>query len=258
MKFDIALLKACGAAFIGYLMIFFIALRIQNNSNNMKKALLSLFLGLGILSLNIIAVVLDYLLYGFQEDYLEAMSPYFGFPIMALVFVIVVPLVFFIIGKKNNQKLSNSHTKLQKEIKRNEEKPKPVLKDEIEYLYLALKYDDKFYLKEVEVNGNKEYGGLAIKFPSDEYFHDEFIKEVIQSFGLDVTSYHLAGTAIQKKNDSKNIKYYVYQIDLYSITDKINDLVGVSPVVLYGFNLSEMNKKILFHVVLRDYFEIEL
>ena len=136
---------------------------------------------------------------------------------------------------------------------------KPTIKDEVEYLYLAFRYQGNFLLKEVEnKDGVSEFGGLVVKFQRNDFFHDEFVKKVIETFELDCMDKKLAGTVIQKKNDKTNNKYYVYDIELNSITSKIDDLKPVSPTVLYGYNMSDFNKQVLFHVILRDYFEIEV
>ena len=249
--------KYLGAAFIAYALIFFIALRIQNNSNSMRRALLCLFVGVGIIAINVIGIVIDVVYYGLND--LNDLGPYLAFPILACLATIVLPLVFFLIGKNHHQQLKNIHEEYRVKKIKEEKKQKPTVKDEIEYLYLAFRYQGNFMLKEVKNKDDKsEFGGLVVKFHRNDYFHDEFINKVIEAFELDVMDKKMVGTVIQKRDDKSNNKYYVYELELNSITSKIDDLQAVSPTVLYGYNMSEFNKQVLFHVVLRDYFEIEV
>lgn len=257
MVFDVTFFKYLGAAFISYAVIFFVALRIQNNSNSMKRALLSLFVGIGIIILNVIGILIDFKVYNVSK--LTDLGAYLAFPMLAVLATIILPLIFFLMGKSRHQQLHNIHEEYRMKKIKEEKMQKPTVKDETEYLYLAFRYQGNFLLKEVKNRDDKsEFGGLVVKFHRNDYFHDEFIDKVIEAFELDVMDKKLAGTAIQKKDDKTNNKYYVYDVELNSITSKINDLVPVSPTVLYGYNMSNFNKQVLFHVVLRDYFEIEV
>ena len=56
MKFDLDFFKCSLAALLAYLLILFIALRIQNNSNYKRKALLTLIVMFVILVFNGIAI----------------------------------------------------------------------------------------------------------------------------------------------------------------------------------------------------------
>lgn len=260
MKFDLNFLKALGAAFVVYSLIFFIVIRMFQNTNSKKNALISLITGGALILINIIGLLIDYYLYGFSNEYVNARYPFFAFPILSVVYTIVLTLIFFIIGTSSHQKLRNIHAeyKRKEERKIKEEAKHVTIKDEDNYLYLALKYNGDFILKEVVNNDNVTYGGLVVKFPRNEFFHDELIREALSSLKIDYERYESSGVAIEAKNEKKNRKYFVYTIYLNSIPNNLGSLKQISPMVMYQYNLSDINKEILFHLVLNEYFEIEV
>ena len=260
MKFDIHFLKALGSAFIVYSLIFFVVLRIFKTANSKKNAIIILITGSVIILINGIGLLLDYLTNGLVDAYIEKYYYVFAFPILSVIYTFILTMIFFIVGTSKHQQLRNVHAEYKrKEEKRIKEEAKKVtIKDEENYLYLALKYNEEFILKEVISDEVKAYGGLVVKFPRGEYFHDELIRDALKSLKLDYEKYELSGSVSERREEKKNRRYFVYTIYLNSIPENLGSIKQVSPLVMYQYNLSDINKEILFHLVLNEYFEIEV
>ena len=248
----------CGAACVIYGLIFFVVLRIFKTSNSKKRAVISLITGGVLILMNTIAIVFDYFYYG--KAYLGIYTQFLAFPFMAILFTIVVTLVFSIIGHSAHQQLHNIHEEYREmnEKKIKEEAKRVTIKDEDNYLYLALKYNGEYLLNEIEKDGALIYGGLSVKFPRKEYFHDELIRDTLKLMKIDYEDYNLRGTLLEKREENKNRKYFVYLVEVNEIPEGLGKMVTVSPYVLYEYNMSKINKEILFHLVLNERFDIEV
>ena len=104
--------KHSGAALIGLGFIHFVVLRLCNNLNNVKRALISLIVGI----VETIIIVVGILVDNYKLPFFESLW-YYAFLIMSILLMIVVPIVNFIIGKSRHQQFRNYHIKIVNEKK---------------------------------------------------------------------------------------------------------------------------------------------
>ena len=122
-------------------------------------------------------------------------------------------------------------------------------------MYIILKYNNNFLLKKVEEKEDIYYKSIVVKFPHNEFFHDELVNQYIDNNSLDVVSYSQVGKAV--KHDKKDMVYYCYKILLNSYPNKL-DLEEVDSYKLINMNLNDMDKKILFTSIVENEFDIKL
>ena len=240
-------LKFFGGAILLIGFFYFIFIRAFNTKNYKRKSFYIFISGLIIFLIFIGAMVYD-IINGL--DLKNAEINYFAYPIVSLTFLIFFTLFYYIKGYKARQKFKSS---FEKQIKNDK---KPTIKNKKENLYIILKYNNNFLLTKVIEKEEIFYKGITIKFPHNEFFHDELVRDYISKNELDIISYNQVGKATKKeKND---IVYYCYKIILNSYPEKIEGLEEVDSYQLVSKNLKDMDKRIIFTSVVENNFDIDI
>ncbi len=240
----IEILKIFGGAILLIGFFYFLAIRAISTKNYKRKSLYLFIFGLVIFLFFIGGIIYD-IIKGL--DLSEVYLGYYAFPIIAFVYMVSSSLYYYIKGRNLKQKFKSNSVK---------QNSKPTIKDKKEFLYIILKHEGNFLLvKEVEKE-DTIYKGITIKFPHNEFFHDELVKEYIVNNNLDVISYSQVGKAT--KHDKKDNIYYCYKLLLNSIPLKITDLVEIDSYKLVSLNMNEADKKIIYTSVVENNFDITL
>ncbi len=257
MELFIQLLKLYGAGLLGYGFIFFVILRLYNSKNYLRMALASLITGLSLIILTILGIMFD----SFREGALfvaySFIQPYYVFFNVAILLTFALSLTFFIMGKKRRQSFRSFPYKVKKTTK-----PIPTIVDEHEFVYVVFKRNDNYLLKKIKVSGEDYYTTLIEKLNNKIFFHDEMIKHIIGQFGLREEShnhdvnYKLVGEVT--KHEKIDNHYYCYVVNVEEINDKLRDYVEINPYDLINYQMNDFDKQILYHIILKDYFKIEL
>ena len=239
-------LRSFGAAILIIGFIYFILIRAIETRNYKRKSLYIFISGLPIFILFIIGVFLDG---NNPAPYPNGKYDlaYYAFLITSFVFLVFFTLFYFIKGYKLKQKFKSSFTKM---------KQVPTIKNKKEYLYIIIKYENSFVLQKETKDEKELYRGIFIKFPHNEFFHDELVKSYIYNKKLDIASYKYIGKAIKK--EKQDHIFYCYRILLNSVPIDFNNYEIVDSYKLLSVNLSDMDKKILFTSVVNEDFDIEL
>lgn len=241
-------LKIFGGAILLLGFFYFILIRAFNTKNYKRKSLYIFISGM-----IIFLFFVGGLIYDVAKGIINLADTelgYYAFLIVSFVMMLFFSIYYFVKGYKLRQKVTSKSYQHQK---KNE---KPTIKDKKEYLYIILKYQNNFLLYE---NKDKEtfiYKGIVVKFPHNEFFHDELIKEYIDNNKLDIISYNYIGKAT--KREKINHVYYCYKIFLNSVNERQEELKQVDSYQLVSLNMSEMDKKILFTSVVENNFDIDV
>lgn len=238
---NIEVLKVFLGAFLLIGFIYFILIRAINTENYKRKSLYIFISGLVIFLFFCGGLIYDIS----KDSTLISNQPiqYYAFLIVSFALMIIFTLYYFIKGYKRKQKFSSVY-KPQKQI--------PTIKNKKEFVYIILKLDNNFLLKKEE----EQYESIILKFPHNEFFHDEIIKQFIKTNELDIISYDYIGKAT--KREKNDIIYYCYKIILNHKPNKIDNLETIDTYKLVSVNLNNMNKKILFTSVVENDFDIEI
>lgn len=248
----ILFLRHAGAALIGLGFIHFVVLRLCNNINNVKRALVSLIVGI----VETIIIVVGILVDNYKLPFFENLY-YYAFLIVSILLMIVVPIVNFAIGKSRHQQFRNYHIKIVNEKK----KEKPTIRDKEEYVYYIFKYNDYILLKKKVNDGKNYYYGEVVKLDKI-IFHDEMIKEIINKYKLEeynednVIDAKQIGEAL--KVGKKDKHYYCYMIEINDMVSALEEFELVSVYDLFRYNLEDFDKQIIFNLILREPFKIEV
>lgn len=251
------ILKEYAAALIGLGFIYFIAIRLSKYLNNKKKALITFIIGLVMTIVLVGCTIYDNINITVLPTF-SFTEVYYVFLIVSIVYMITIPSIFLAIGCSRHEKFKNYYYKIKKE----KEKIKPTINDEKENVYVVIKHNGNFLLKENIVSGNKKYSGIIEKLNKNILFHDEMIKNFIEKYELNKYDAHniieckIVGEALVK--GKVDLRYYCYVIDISSKNEKLKEFYEVSPYDLVKYEMTDFDKQILFHIVLRDYFKIEL
>lgn len=243
----INVLKIFGGAFLLIGFFYFILIRAFNTKNYKRKSLYIFISGM-IIFLFIMGGMIYDIVKGL--DFKNVQIGYFAFPIVSFIFMLFFTIFYYVKGYKARQRFKSNFGKPMKSDN------KPTIKNKKENVYIILKYNNNFLLNKVEENDEIFYKGIIIKFPHNEFFHDELVKEFIEKNELDVISYTQIGKAT--KREKNDIVYYCYKILLNSFPSKLNDLEEVDSYKLVSMNLKDMDKKIIFTSVVENGFDIEI
>lgn len=238
-------IKYFGAAIILIGFFYFIFIRAINTKNYNRKSLFVFIAGLVITLMFVCGMGYD--IYKGYFKILKQDIKYFSFLIVSILYMIVIPLIYFILGNSRKQKFQNNFKKITSI---------PTIKDKNEFVYIILKSNNSFYLKKIAIKDDFFYQGIIVKFGRKEYFHDEVVKQFILENKLDIVSYRYIGKAI-KKNKVDNV-YYCYRVLLNDIPTCLNNYELIDAYKLLSTNLHEDDKKILFTSVVNEDFNIEL
>ncbi len=251
------LLKEYGAAILGIGFIFFLVIRIQNNANYKKKAFAALITGVVITFILITLISIDILtsddIYRFYPDFAftKDFFYYYAFLFTSVLMTIIIPLIFFFMGKSRHQQFKSFSYKIEKE----KMEAKPTIKDEIESVYVVIRHNGNYLLRR---NNDDTYSGIVRRLMGSTIFHDEMIKKVMNEFELDEdnVTYNFAGEA--KLIKGKDIHYYCYTIDINEVNESLRDYYEISAYDLINYNMNEIDKQIIYHIILREKFKIEV
>lgn len=246
-------LKTAGAAVIGLGFIYFVIIRLCTNFNHLKKALVALIVGIVQTLIIVIAIILDGFNYPFDLTHLW----YYAFLIISVLFMIIIPIIFLAIGKSRHQQFRNYHLK----IKKQKEKVAPTIKDKDEYVYYVFKCKEHYLLKSKVVEGNKVYYSEQERL-NKIIFHDEMINNLISKYQLNffnkenVIGINQIGEVLVKAKKDKH--FYCYLIEIEESVDTLNEYEMISAYDLFRYNMEDFDKQILFHMILKEKFKIEM
>lgn len=241
-------LKYFLSAFLCMGFIYFLIIRAMKNTNYMRKAIFSLISG------SIITIIfIGGFIYDLSTDNVPYPNgkydiTYFAYLIASIIYTLLFFVIFFIKAHSRKQKF--------KMVKNKKEKVVPTIKDKKEFVYIIFKLNGNILLNKEIINDIDTYNSLVIKFPHNEFFHDEIVKKFIKDNNLDCSDYKLIGKAI--KHDKKDNIYYCYQINLNQKTAFLNDYLEINLTDLVNMNLEEIDKKIIFTSIIQKDFEIDL
>lgn len=242
----IEFIKYCIAAFLLLGFFYFIIIRAINTKNYIRKSFYIFICGLVIFLFFIGGIIFD-VIKGLKFE--NILLSYFAFPIVSFLLMAFFTIFYFIKGYKYKQTFKSKYTyKTKQDLK-------PTIKNKKENLYIILKYNNNFLLKRNEEKEEVYYNGIVVKFPHNEFFHDELVTQYIEKNQLDVISYNQIGKATKREKD--DIVYYCYKILLNTIPN-ISDLEEIDSYKLVSMNLKEMDKKIIFTSVVENDFDIEI
>ena len=254
----IPILKLYGAALIGYGFIYFVVLRLYNNPNFKKMSFVSLIVGATLLVITIAGIVYDYIRNKIIIPF-SFLQPYYAFLVMCIFMMVIIPLVFYSMGKSRHQTFRMFAYKREKQKSHKE----PTIKDKIEAVYVCFIHNGNYLLRQVKVNDTNFYTSYIVNLNKNILFHDEMVLSIIENLGLkdkfedEKILYNLAGE-VTVHNNKKDLHYYCYTIELDEIPVALKDYIEISPYELMNYNLNDFDKQVLYHIVLRDYFKIEL
>ena len=250
MELFLQLLKLYGGAILGYGFIYFVALRLWRTSNYKKMALRSSIVGLILSVLTFGGIVYDAIRNNsFVVNY-SFTEPYYVFINTIVLMTIIISLVFFLLGFRRKQKFVSFKQPKQ-------EASKPTINDYKDNIVVVFMHNNNFLLlkKDDSYSTYKEKINRTI-------FHDEAISKIIGDFGIrevshnfDIKYENVGEIKVKGKIDNN---YYCYKIEVDEISSKLKDYIEVSPFDLVNYNISELDKQVLYHIVLNEKFKIEM
>jgi hypothetical protein len=214
--------------FMGLGLLFIIINGAIRNLHYRTKALLNLFVGLILSGIFIAALIYDYT-GGLWTDYLS----YWIYIGVSLVYAISLGFRAFRFRKPRNRSSVHSYR---------------------EYLFLLYRCGTEIYLE----NKKDQYQGIIVRM-KDNNFQDEMIKSLnerflVNRFGsteADVTC--LGKVTIHKKREI----YHCYIAELKKET-AIEGLEKINAYQVQNLLMDELNRQIVYRMILRDPFTIEL
>ncbi len=239
-----------GAAILMIGFVYFILIRAIDTRNYKRKSLYLFISGFILFIFFIGGLVYDVYFGGIKL--IDQPIGYYSFIIVSFVFWAFFSIFYLVKGIKNRQRFSSHFGKPTVKVR----DVKPTIKDKKEFVYIILKHENDFLLQKYEQNNQEYYKGIVIKFPHNEYFHDEIIQKFIHQNQLDVINYSHVGKAT--KHLKEDHVYYCYKIFLSSIPSKFSNLNSIDSYNLVSCNLEEMDKKIIFTSVVENNFDINI
>ena len=85
------------------------------------------------------------------------------------------------------------------------------------------------------------------------------INELLKKFNLSedvISNYDMYGCAFLKDKLDKH--YYCYMIEINQINESFEEFEMVSVYDLFRYEMDDFNKKIIFHLILKEKFDIEI
>lgn len=238
--------KIICAAFLIISFIYFILVRAINTKNYKRKSFFLFIAGFFIVLIFVIARIIDIgNLYPYPYGKFDI--NYYSFLIVSIAYNIIIPSIYYIKGYKRKQRFKSNFKK---------QVSAPTIKNKKEFLYIIMRNENDFLLNKKMINDEEIYSGIIIKFPHNEFFHDELIRDFINQFELDYLSYKCIGKV--KKDGKIEEVYYCYKIIINEKTSKIEHLSNVNSFELMNKKLSDFDKKILFTSIIEEDFEIKL
>ena len=249
----IAFLRYAGAALIGLGFIYLIVIRLFNNFNHVKKALVAFITGIILTLAIVVGIIID----DFNLKLSLKNLWYYAFLIVSILMMLIIPTVLFVLGKSRHQQFRNYHNKIAKQ----KQKVTPTIKDKEEYVYYVFKCKDHYLLKAKMVDGTEYYYSESVKL-NKILFHDEMVKELINKYDLceynanNVLEAKQIGEALIKGKKDKH--YYCYLIELDDKVKSLDDYEMISAYDLFRYNMEDFDKKVLFHIILKEPFNVEM
>lgn len=256
MELFLKLIKLYGAALIGYGFIFFVVLRLCNTSNFKRKALASLITGVVLISLTIVAIVIDTNKQGAIFVDFSFIEPYYVFFLASILLTSVISGIYLILGFTRHQKFAYYKAK----IDASKVKVTPTIKDKKEFVYVVFSKGNNILLRKESIKGEDYYSGLSVALNKKILFHDEMIKQIMRDYDIITddrfTSFKEIGEVLVEGKIDKH--YYCYNVVVDEFNQKLNEFEEISAYDLVNYNLSELDKQILYHYILKDHFDIKL
>lgn len=246
-------LKEYGAAILSFGLIYFIAIRLFKNQNCMRKALFTFIIGFVLTLLFVIGTIYDYNNITILPNF-SFFEKYYAFLIVSVLMMIIIPGIYLLLGKSRHQRFKS----FQYKIKKQKEKVVPTIKDYKGVVYLIFKNENNFLLE----NKKDLYCGIIRNLNSNILFHDEMVKQIINEYEIkednpnNVIDIKLCGEV--KTSTKKDLHYFCYTVDIKNIPESLKEFKSINPYELVNYNLDDLNKQILYHMILRDYFDIKL
>lgn len=250
MELFLKLIKLYGAALIGYGFIFFVVLRFYKTVNYKRKALASFITGVVLIGITIIGICFDASNTNTTLPGFSFIEPYYVFLIVSLLMSIVISLVYLVLGLTRHQRFAYFNS-----VSKNKIKVEPTIKDKKEFVYVVFSYENNILLKK----DNDYYTSCTVQLNKKILFHDEMITQIIKDLEigeLEEASYKEIGKVLVEGKINK--QYYCYNIIVDKLNPKFSEYNAVSAYDLVNYNLGELDKQILYHFILKDYFDITI
>lgn len=220
------------AVVIGFL--YFILFNALRTANYMKRMFITLIITI---------LLLVYFCIGFISDLekeLTKLGMIRNISILCTIFVYGISfIIYFIIkAKKYNHHL----VKPNKFSQSNTE----------QFLYILYRYQNDYFLKE----SDEKLGAEIIKFDHKCFFYDDMIKRHLIKNNIKAINDKMYGTAsIYKK---KKITFYCLEVDLESVSSYFDEFKTISKLDLSTLELSDFHKALIYRMLIKEHFNIEL
>ena len=252
MELFLKLIKLYGAALIGYGFIFFVVLRIYKTTNYKRKALASAITGTILILITIVGLVIDANRENSIVPKFSFIEPYYVFLIASVLMSLIISVIYLVLGITRHQRFAYFSSK----INQNKVKVTPTIKDKKEFVYVVFSCDNDILLKK----DNDYYTSYIAKLNNKILFHDEMINQIIEAFSINTgdtfTTYKQIGKVTVEGKIDKH--YYCYNIKVDELNPHFSEYTKVSAYDLVNYNLDELDKQILYHYILKDYFDIKI
>ncbi len=238
-------LKYILAAFLIMGFVYFLIVRAIRTKNYIRKSIYILISG-SIVSLVFVGgIIYDVI----TKDFLYPNNKFDIYYFIYLIASVFYTILFFVLNYVKGYKLKQRF----KSFVHTNKKVIPTIKEKKEYLYIILKHNNNFILKEAEDN---LYESVVIKFANHDFFHDELIQKVIQEKRWLINNYEYIGKAtLTTKKD--NI-YYCYIVNLESCESLDINFKEFEVGQLIKINMNDMDKKIIYTSVIDKNFDINI
>ncbi len=238
-------LKIFIAAILMLGLIFFIGNRAIRVENKKRKALYIGIFGLVISNFFFIG-------YFIEKEVLDdnlASQVDLDFFMVGIILTIFFVVYYVIVGFSRRYQFSS--------FKAPKEKQVPTIKNKQQHLYIVFRYNNSFILREIkEKDEYVHYAGLEIKFPNKEYFHDEFSKKVLSDMKINIGNMFQIGTATV--HEKKDQVYYCYIVDINELLPNMDGYKEIQITELIKYQMNDFDKSILYRIILRETFDIEI
>ena len=239
-------IKIIGAAFVIISFIYFIFIQAINTKNYIRKSLYLFIAGFVVVLLFISARIID-INNKYPYPYGKFDINYYSFLIISIAYNIIIPTIYYIKGYKRKQKFKSNFKKTT---------PKPTVKEKRNFLYIIIRNENDFLLNKKTIEEKDFYSGIIIKFPHSEFFHDEIIRDFINQYEIDYSTYKCIGKVT--KPGKVDELYYCYKIIINEKTNKISHLENINSFELMNKNINDFDKTILFISIIEDQSDIKL
>jgi len=235
-------------------LIFAIVNGIVRHAKYEVKIIANLILGIILLLGFTIPLLIDYLL---LKKSLKAILAYINFPITALIFLIIMPLYFYIKGRRYlrwQSRFRNGDFQFDDDeediiIDLDDdyyfiEQEEPI--EEIIYnIYVVFQNNGQLILKK-ELNGLKGFTNTV------NSSLEEALYEITSKYQINIKSLQQIGHIVHD-----NMRTYCYLIDIASYDEESEDIMTISKYELNNYPIDLEDKELILRILIKEPFIIE-